>query len=125
LRHLHGISVQSFSLLSSFSSLSLGADVLSWPTNDLRKVLSRDPDHDVHHFFCSLIPTNDICSRIKAIHSGRREEVKSEQREEKREAWIEEHIAERERRDTGRRRFYLVDLDLLVFAMERHTIAYQ
>lgn len=31
-----------------------------------------------------------------------------EQREEKRETWIDEHAAERERRDEGRRRFYLV-----------------
>jgi hypothetical protein len=30
------------------------------------------------------------------------------QRGEKREEWIEEHAAERERRDAGRRRFYLV-----------------
>jgi hypothetical protein len=99
--------------------------VLSRPTNDLRKVLSRDPDHDVHHFIFSLIPTNDICSRTKAIYSGRREEVKSEQRREKREEWIEGHTAERERRDAGRRRLYLVGLNLLVCAMEIHNIAYQ
>jgi hypothetical protein len=110
-------------LSSSLSSLLLGADVLSRPTNDLRKVLSRDPDHDVHHFFFSLIPTNDICSRTKAIHSGRREEVKSEQRE-KREEWIEEHIAERERRDTGRRGFYLVGHNFW-FAQWQDNIAYR
>jgi hypothetical protein len=67
--------------------------VLSRPTNDLRKVLSRDPDHDVHHFFFSLIPTIDICSRNTAIYSGKREEGKLEQREEEREKWLEEHAA--------------------------------
>jgi hypothetical protein len=56
------------------------------------KVLSRDPDHDVHHFLFSLIPTIDIRSLIKAIHSGR-SGGKLEQREEKREKWIEEHAA--------------------------------
>jgi hypothetical protein len=83
----------SFHFLLPSSSLLLGAHVLSRPTNDLRKVLSRDPDHDVHRFFFSLIPTIHICSRNTAIYSGKREEGKLEQREEEREKWIEEHAA--------------------------------
>ena len=93
---------------SSSSFHLLGADVLSRPTNDLRKVLSRDPDHDFHHFFFSPIPTNDICSRTKAIAERKARGRNLEQSEEKRAKWIEEHAAETGRRDDGRRRFYLV-----------------
>jgi len=48
-RYSHDISALTVFFLSSYHLL--GAHVLSRPTDDLRKVLSRDPDHNVHHFF--------------------------------------------------------------------------
>lgn len=73
----------------------LGAALLSRPINDLRKVLSRDPDRDVHHFLFSPTQTTSICKSItrrKALEESKRRREKGDI----------EHAAERERRDDGR-----------------------
>lgn len=73
----------------------LGAALLSRPINDLRKVLSRDPDRDVHHYLFSPTQTTSICKSItrrKALEESKRRREKGDI----------EHAAERERRDDGR-----------------------
>ena len=58
--------------------------------------------------FSLLYQRTTFATVPRPLQSGRHEEENLEQREEKRAKWIEEHAAETERRDDGRRRFYLV-----------------
>ena len=59
--------------------------MLSRPINDLRKVLSRDPDHDVHHFFFLSYTEERYLQPAQGFTAEGAKKEKLEQEEEKRE----------------------------------------